>query len=115
MLISQIKGSNGEIVVAVRNGPGEAAKAVVAVTNGAMKPANSRRPRTLDVRPMMARGEEPFAKIMATVAGLAAADELVLVTPFLPSPLIERLQAEGFRARPERRGDGAWQTHFARL
>ncbi len=29
MLISQIKGSNGEIVVAVRNGPGEAAKAVV--------------------------------------------------------------------------------------
>ncbi|MQB42300.1 AraD1 family protein [Rhizobium sp. ICMP 5592] len=29
MLISQIKGSNGEIIVAVRNGPGEAAKAVV--------------------------------------------------------------------------------------
>ncbi|ENN88036.1 hypothetical protein RHSP_51073 [Rhizobium freirei PRF 81] len=29
MLISQIKGSNGEIVVAVRNGPGETAKAVV--------------------------------------------------------------------------------------
>ena len=29
MLISQIKGSNGEIVVAVRNGPGEIAKAVV--------------------------------------------------------------------------------------
>ncbi|MBB6484179.1 AraD1 family protein [Rhizobium lusitanum] len=29
MLISQIKGSNGEIVVAVRNGPGEAAKTVV--------------------------------------------------------------------------------------
>lgn len=28
MLISQIKGSNGEIVVAVRNGPGDAAKAV---------------------------------------------------------------------------------------
>ncbi|NTF81922.1 GguC protein [Agrobacterium rhizogenes] len=29
MLISQIKGSNGEIVVAVRNGPGDTAKAVV--------------------------------------------------------------------------------------
>ncbi|MGG6898066.1 AraD1 family protein [Rhizobium sp. BR 315] len=29
MLISQIKGSNGEIVVAVRNGPGETAKAVI--------------------------------------------------------------------------------------
>ncbi|MDL2408045.1 GguC family protein [Rhizobium calliandrae] len=29
MLISQIKGSNGEIVVAVRNGPGDGAKAVI--------------------------------------------------------------------------------------
>lgn len=29
MLISQIKGSNGEIVVAVRNGPGDIAKAVI--------------------------------------------------------------------------------------
>jgi hypothetical protein len=29
MLISQIKGSNGEIIVAVRDGPGDAAKAVV--------------------------------------------------------------------------------------
>jgi hypothetical protein len=33
---------------------------------------------------------------------------------FLPSPMIERLQSEGFQARPERRGDGGWQTYFSR-
>ena len=47
-------------------------------------------------------------------ATLGPADELVLLTPFLPSPLIEKLGSEGFHARPERRSDGAWETHFAR-
>ena len=79
-----------------------------------MKPANSRKTRTLDVRPLMARGEEPFSKIMTTVASLEVTEDLILLTPFLPSPLIEKLGSDGFHARPERRGDGTWQTHFTR-
>jgi uncharacterized protein (DUF2249 family) len=78
------------------------------------KESASRKTRTLDVRPLMARGEEPFLKIMQTVASLAPTEDLVLLTPFLPSPLIEKLRSEGFNARPERLGDGGWQTHFAR-
>jgi hypothetical protein len=74
----------------------------------------SRKTRTLDVRPLMARGEEPFVKIMQTVASLGASEDLILLTPFLPSPLIEKLGSQGFHARPERRLDGGWQTHFAR-
>jgi hypothetical protein len=73
-----------------------------------------RKTRTLDVRPMMARGEEPFVKIIQTVASLGASEDLILLTPFLPSPLIEKLGSEGFHARPERRSDGGWQTHFSR-
>ena len=70
--------------------------------------------KTLDLRPVIARGEEPRAKVFAVVAALAPGEALVVITPFLPSPLIERLQADGFSARPERRGDGSWQTHFSR-
>lgn len=79
-----------------------------------MKPNRSttRKPRTLDVRPLMARGEEPFAPIMQAVASLAPGEDFLLISPFLPSPLIEKLQSEGFQARPERRSDGAWQTLF---
>ena len=79
-----------------------------------MKPntSNRRKQRTLDVRALMAQGEEPFARIMQTVASLAPGEEFVLITPFLPSPLIEKLHSEGFQARPERRSDGGWQTHF---
>ena len=79
-----------------------------------MKSADAPKIRTLDVRPLLARGEEPLEKILATIASLAPDESLALVSPFLPSPLIERLQADGFSARPERRQDGAWQTYFWR-
>ena len=77
-----------------------------------MKPSAKSKTHTLDVRPMFARGEEPFTKIMAAVSALGSGDSLVLVTPFLPAPLIEKLQSEGFAVRPERRPDGVWLTQF---
>ena len=70
--------------------------------------------RTLDVRSMMARGEQPFPTIMNAFAALADGESLLLITPFIPSPLIERVQSEGFEARPERRPEGSWQTSFSR-
>lgn len=63
---------------------------------------------------MLAAGEEPFGRIMTEVATVGPGDTLSLITPFLPSPLIEKLQAEGFLARPERRSDGSWLTSFSR-
>jgi hypothetical protein len=79
-----------------------------------MKPSARRKIRTLDVRPLIARGEEPFQRIMSTVASLAAEESLMLLTPFLPSPLIEKLRADGFTAAPERTAGGTWQTLFVR-
>jgi uncharacterized protein (DUF2249 family) len=76
--------------------------------------SESRKVRTLDVRPLIARGEEPFPKIMKLVTDLAPGESLLLVAPFLPAPLIERLKADGFTAKPERAGDGAWRTLFVR-
>jgi hypothetical protein len=81
------------------------------------KPSSNRGPgklRTLDVRWLVAEGHEPFGKIMEAVADLGPHDGLEIISPFLPSPLIERLQSDGFRAMPERRSDGAWQTRFVR-
>jgi hypothetical protein len=78
-----------------------------------MKPP-ARKFRSLDVRPLLARGEEPYRQIMSTVAALAPNEGFALTTPFLPSPLIERLQAAGYQARPERQPDGVWMTFFWR-
>lgn len=77
-----------------------------------MKPSDPPKTRRLDVRPLIARGEEPFQQIMATVGSLAPDEAFEITAPFLPSPLIERMRALGYSARPERRTDGAWRTFF---
>jgi uncharacterized protein (DUF2249 family) len=77
-------------------------------------PPESRKMHTLDVRPLIAQGKEPFSKIMQLVADLGPGESLLLIAPFLPAPLIERLKADGFTAKPERAADGAWRTLFAR-
>lgn len=75
---------------------------------------DSRKFHSLDVRPLIARGEEPFQQIMAAVATLKPNEGLLLIAPFLPSPLIERMRSAGYEVRPERGADGAWKTFFWR-
>lgn len=68
----------------------------------------------LDVRPILARGEEPCGEIFRRVEGLEPGEGLVVVAPFLPSPLIERLGSEGFRSRVERGKGSEWVVYFWR-
>jgi len=70
--------------------------------------------KTLDVRPLLARGEEPFGLIRARVDALPAGQGLTVVAPFMPAPLIELLKGEGFGTSAERRQDGAWAVSFWR-
>ncbi|HZP61288.1 MAG TPA: DUF2249 domain-containing protein [Opitutaceae bacterium] len=70
--------------------------------------------RALDLRPLMAQGEEPLHKIMTAVTSLAPNEGLALTAPFLPSPLIEQLRADGYSVRTDHRPDGSWTTFFWR-
>lgn len=74
----------------------------------------ARKHKTLDVRPIIAEGVEPFAKIRAAVDALEPGEGLSVVAPFLPSPLIEKLGSEGFQSRVERQSGHLWVTHFWR-
>jgi uncharacterized protein (DUF2249 family) len=69
--------------------------------------------KTLDIRPILARGVEPFSKIREAVDALRADEGLAVIAPFLPSPLIEKLGSEGFQSRVERH-NGSWITRFWR-
>lgn len=70
--------------------------------------------KTFDVRPLLARGEEPFDVIRARVDALAAGQGVTILAPFMPAPLIELLKSEGFASAMERRADGAWAVSFWR-
>jgi uncharacterized protein (DUF2249 family) len=68
----------------------------------------------LDVRDATKRGEEPFAAIMAAVAGLGPDQVLVLRAPFEPLPLYRALGKRGFAHCTERRADDDWWVWFYR-
>ncbi len=67
-----------------------------------------------DVRPHLARGEEPFPLIRSRVDALGPGQGVIIIAPFMPAPLIELLRSEGFRASMEHRADGAWAVSFSR-
>lgn len=68
--------------------------------------------KTLDVRPILNAGGEPFSKIRETIGALRDDEGLSVIAPFLPSPLIEKLGSEGYQSRVERQIGGGWVVHF---
>ena len=68
----------------------------------------------LDVREDIRRGQEPFARIMAAVKGLAPGEALVLRAPFEPVPLYDALGKRGFAHWTERRAEDDWSVWFHR-
>jgi uncharacterized protein (DUF2249 family) len=67
-----------------------------------------------DVRDRLRQGIEPFPEIFARVNALAAGEGLIVIAPFLPSPLIERLGSEGFASKVERGQGTNWLVYFWR-
>jgi uncharacterized protein (DUF2249 family) len=67
---------------------------------------------TLDVRPILARGEEPFDTIMETVATLGPGESLEILAPFEPVPLFSVLGAQGFQHVVQPMGKGEYRVVF---
>jgi uncharacterized protein (DUF2249 family) len=69
---------------------------------------------TVDARPLIAAGDEPFDLIMAAVAALDDQEELVVLAPFEPVPLEGVLGAQGFSYEAQEIGAGDWRVTFRR-
>ena len=69
---------------------------------------------TIDARPIIAAGGEPFGTIMAAVAALGESEELVVLAPFEPVPLEGVLGSHGFSYEATGLGGGDWQVTFRR-
>jgi uncharacterized protein (DUF2249 family) len=69
---------------------------------------------TVDARPIIAKGEEPFDAIMAAIAGLEDHEEFVILAPFEPIPLEGLLSSQGFSYDAIALGNGDWQVTFRR-
>jgi uncharacterized protein (DUF2249 family) len=66
----------------------------------------------LDVRDDLARGGEPFSRIMSAVAALKDGEALHLRAPFEPVPLFAVMEKRGFGHSVERHADDDWSVRF---
>jgi hypothetical protein len=77
-----------------------------------MPPVN--RFKRFDVRDLLRRGVEPFPEICSRTSQLAPGNGLLVLAPFLPSPLIEKLGGDGFSSKVERGSGADWMVYFWR-
>ena len=68
--------------------------------------------KRLDVRPILERGDMPLPVVLAQAEALGPGEGLLVIAPFLPSPLIKVLQGEGFQSRIARGDDGVCEVYF---
>jgi hypothetical protein len=70
--------------------------------------------RTNDAREAIARDEHPLPQVMADLAALSGSDVYLLVTPFVPAPLVDLARGKGFAAFSVQEGEGVVHTFFRR-
>jgi hypothetical protein len=68
--------------------------------------------KRFDVRDLIRSGVEPFPEILKRVAALKSDEGLIIVAPFLPSPLVEKLASDGFSSKVERGNGADWLVYF---
>jgi len=71
---------------------------------------------SFDVRPLLSRGEEPFAALRRRVESLEAGHGLAVNVdaPHLPEQLVDLLVGNLLNSQVGRRTDGRWQVTFWR-
>lgn len=70
--------------------------------------------RTHDARAAIEAGEHPMPRVMADLAALGDADVYLLVTPFVPAPLVDLARGKGFASCSVVAGDSLVRTFFRR-
>lgn len=69
---------------------------------------------TLDVRDDIRTGREPFSTIIDAVARLGPNENLLLIVPFKPAPLIGLLEKKGFVHSAKQIENDEWEVLFSR-
>ncbi len=67
-----------------------------------------------DAREDLANGAHPLGKVMSALHHLESNQKYLLVTPFIPAPLIDKAKEKGFSADIIKKSDEQVETYFKR-
>lgn len=68
-----------------------------------------------DARAEIEAGAHPLPQVMAAVAALTPGQAHILVTPFVPAPLLDRVRAQGLQVWTEADGPNTFRNLLARV
>lgn len=68
----------------------------------------------IDADEVLAKGEHPLGAVQGAAAALPKGGELLLVSSFLPAPLVDAMRKKGLEAASWRAGDGSVATALRR-
>ncbi|QQS35032.1 MAG: DUF2249 domain-containing protein [Ignavibacteriales bacterium] len=57
-------------------------------------------------------GIHPLAKVMNSINELKEEESFLLITPFLPAPLIEKVSEKNFKVKSEPQDNGSYNTYI---
>ena len=77
-----------------------------------MKSVSEENTTTLDVRPSLASGLDPFGLIMQTLSTMPRENTLLIINTFEPVPLINILKKKGFEHYTESKADNSILTYL---
>lgn len=66
---------------------------------------------SLDARPLLASGVHPLEQVMQETSSFEVGELYELITPFLPFPMIQKMQDAGFDSYSEQKGN-VFFTYF---
>ena len=70
--------------------------------------------KELDARPLLAQGVHPKELVMSEVNALQNGQMFVLLTPFVPGPLIEIARSQGYQTWTKQSETGKVETYFGK-
>lgn len=69
--------------------------------------------RTIDIREMLNKGEQPVHEVLAAVRGLRQQEILEVIAPFIPAPLIDRSISLEYKHWLEKKNETEYRVFFA--
>ncbi len=70
--------------------------------------------RKLDARPLLAKGEHPIEIVSKECRGLSQDEIFMLITDFVPAPLIDIMKSKGFGVWYKQQSSDSFNTYFRR-
>jgi uncharacterized protein (DUF2249 family) len=70
---------------------------------------------TLDARPLLASGQHPLERVLQETHDFLFGEIYEIITPFIPTPMIEKITEKGFEAFVKQEGPSEVRTYFHKI